>query len=222
LWLQQWMGYTATWAGVALAPVGLLAIVLSPWVGRNVARLDPRTLTTVAFVGFALVLWMRSNFNTNATVWVILIPTVIQGAAMAFFFIPLQSIVFSGLTPEQLPSASGMSNFVRITAGAFGTSVFTTLWDSRASLHHAQLTEQLHRGNDAAMQALARLGASGLSPEQANAVVNRLVDQQAYTMAATDLFYLSALLFLGLIGLVWLAQPRSGSMAAAAEAGGAH
>jgi DHA2 family multidrug resistance protein len=220
LWLQQWMGYTATWAGIAMAPVGLLAIVLSPWVGKNVARLDPRTLTTVAFVGFALVLWMRSNFNTNATVWVILIPTLLQGAAMAFFFIPLQSIVFSGLRPDELPSASGMSNFVRISAGAFGTSIFTTLWDSRASLHHAQLTESLHRGNDAAMQALSRLGASGLSPEQAQTMLNRLVDQQAYTMAATDLFYLSALLFLGLVGLVWLAQPGAG--AAAADAGGAH
>jgi len=220
LWLQQWMGYTATWAGMVLAPVGLLAIVLSPWVGKNVARIDPRKLATVAFLGFALVLWMRSNFNTNATVWVILIPTLLQGAAMAFFFVPLQAIVFSGLTPEELPSASGMSNFVRITAGAFGTSVFTTLWDSRASLHHAQLTESLHRGNDAAMQALSRLGASGLSPEQGQALLNRMVDQQAYTMAATDLFYLSALLFLGLIAMVWFAQPRTSTVAA--DAGGAH
>jgi DHA2 family multidrug resistance protein len=222
LWLQQWMGYTATWAGIAMAPVGLLAIVLSPLVGKNVARLDPRKLTTVAFLGFALVLWMRSNFNTNATVWVILIPTILQGAAMAFFFIPLQAIVFSGLTPEQLPSASGMSNFVRISAGAFGTSIFSTLWDSRASLHHAQLTESLHRGNDAAMQALARLGSAGLSPEQAQIAINRMVDQQAYTMAATDLFYLSALLFLGLIGLVWFAQPRRSAAASAPDAGGAH
>jgi len=221
LWLQQWMGYTATWAGIALAPVGLLAIVLSPWVGKNVARLDPRALTTVAFVGFALVLWMRSNFNTNAPVWVIMVPTLLQGAAMAFFFIPLQSIVFSGLKPEELPSAAGMSNFVRISAGAFGTSLFTTLWDSRASLHHAQLSEQLHRGNEAAMQALSRLGASGLSPEQASAVLNRLVDQQAYTMAATDLFYLSALLFLGLIGMVWFAQPR-GRGATVGDASAAH
>ena len=30
LWLQQWLGYTATWAGIVTAPVGLLAIVLSP------------------------------------------------------------------------------------------------------------------------------------------------------------------------------------------------
>jgi DHA2 family multidrug resistance protein len=34
LWLQQWMGYTATWAGLALAPVGVFALTLSPLVGR--------------------------------------------------------------------------------------------------------------------------------------------------------------------------------------------
>jgi hypothetical protein len=38
LWLQQYMGYTATWAGLATAPVGILAIILSPWVGKNVSR----------------------------------------------------------------------------------------------------------------------------------------------------------------------------------------
>ena len=51
LWLQQYMGYTATWAGLAMAPVGMLAIVLSPWVGKNVSRIDPRMLATVAFLG---------------------------------------------------------------------------------------------------------------------------------------------------------------------------
>jgi DHA2 family multidrug resistance protein len=204
-----------------LAPVGILAIAFSPWVGKNVSRIDPRLLTTVAFIGFALVLWMRSNFNTNATVWVILIPTILQGAAMAFFFIPLQAIVFSGLPPEQLPNASGMSNFVRITAGAVGTSIFTTLWENRAALHHAQLAEAINLGNETAMQALARLGQSGFAPEQAQAVLNRVIDQQAFTMAATDLFYLSSVLFLALIAMVWFAQPKRAA-SGAASAGGAH
>jgi len=100
--------------------------------------------------------------------------------------------------------------------------VFTTLWDQRAALHHAQLVESVHRGNDAAMQALTRLGGAGFTPEQSNATLNRLIDQQAYTMAATDLFYLSALLFLGLVAMVWFAQPRRGAAAAQADAGGAH
>jgi len=219
LWLQQYMGYTATWAGLATAPVGILAIILSPWVGKNVGRIDPRKLASVAFIGFGLVLWMRSNFNAQADFTTILIPTVLQGAAMAFFFIPLQAIVFSGLTPDRMPSAAGLSNFVRITAGAVGTSLFTTLWESRATLHHAQLAEAVNRGNDTAMQTLNQLMASGLSNEQALASINRTLDQQAYTMAVTDLFYMSSVLFFALIGLVWLARPKPG---AAMGGGGAH
>jgi len=224
LWLQQWMGYTATWAGLATAPVGILAIVLSPWVGRNVSRIDPRKLASVSFVGFAIVLFMRSQFNVQAPFLTILVPTILQGAAMAFFFIPLQSIVFSGLTPEQMPGASGMSNFARITAGAFGTSLFTTLWESRAALHHAQLAESVHPGNAAVMSAIAQLEGAGYSREQALATLNRVLDQQAFTMAVDDLFYLSAALYLVLLGLVWLARPLPppGAVAAKPDAGGAH
>jgi len=219
LWLQQFMGYTATWAGLATAPVGLLAIVLSPWVGKNVGRMDPRRLGTVAFVGFGLVLWMRSHFNTQADFTTILIPTLLQGAAMAFFFIPLQAIVFSGLAPQQMPSAAGLSNFVRITAGAVGTSLFTTLWESRAALHHAQLVEAIHEGNATATGTIAQLMASGLSREQALANLNRLVDQQAFTLAVNDLFYLSSGLFFVLVGVIWLSRPVHG---AAGGGGGAH
>jgi len=219
LWLQQYMGYTATWAGLATAPVGILAIILSPWVGKNVSKIDPRKLATVAFLGFGVVLWMRSNFNAQADFMTILIPTVLQGAAMAFFFIPLQAIVFSGLTPDKMPSAAGLSNFVRITAGAVGTSLFTTLWENRAILHHAQLTEAVNRGNDTALQTLGQLGAIGLNNEQAMANVNRIIDQQAYTMAVTDVFYMSSLLFFVLVAVVWFAKPKPGG---AAGGGGAH
>src|SRR5690242_1477349 len=58
LWLQQYMGYTATDAGILLAPVGLLAILLTPFVGRTVNRIDPRVFVTGAFIVFALVLYM--------------------------------------------------------------------------------------------------------------------------------------------------------------------
>ncbi|WP_374408428.1 DHA2 family efflux MFS transporter permease subunit [Hydrogenophaga sp.] len=219
LWLQQFMGYTATWAGLATAPVGLLAIVLSPWVGKNVSRIDPRRLATVAFVGFGLVLWMRSHFNTQADFMTILIPTLLQGAAMAFFFIPLQAIVFSGLPPEQMPSAAGLSNFVRITAGAVGTSLFTTLWENRAAMHHAQLVEAIHPGSPTATATIAQLMAGGLTREQALTSIDRLVNQQAFTLAVTDLFYLSSAMFFVLVLVIWTSKPVRG---AGGGGGGAH
>src|SRR5580700_1464026 len=206
LWLQEYMGYTATLAGWVLAPVGLLAVLLTPLVGRNMHRVDPRWFVTASFGIFALVMIMRSHFDTDASIGTLLVPTLIQGAALATFFVPLISLGLSGLAPERIPAASGLMNFARITAGSFGTSIVTTLWDRRATLHHAQLVE--------------RLGSSGTGSALDSGTLNRLIDQQAFMLSATEIFYVSALLFVALVALIWLARPvRDG---AAVNAGGAH
>jgi DHA2 family multidrug resistance protein len=221
LWLQQYMGYTATLAGLVLAPVGLLAIFLTPLVGRVMHRVDPRIFVTISFGIFALVLFMRAHFNTDATIGTLLVPTVIQGAALACFFIPLIAIGLSGLTPDRIPAASGLMNFARITAGSFGTSIVTTLWDRRATLHHAQLIEHLTPGDPVASQALGNLQAGGIGAQQSYGVLNRLVDNQAFMLSANDIFYVSGVLFLVLVFVIWLARPTAGAQAAGA-AGAAH
>ena len=45
-----------------------------------------------ALIGFGLVLWMRSLFTVQADFATIMVPTILQGAAIAFFFIPLSAI----------------------------------------------------------------------------------------------------------------------------------
>ena len=223
LWLQQYMGYTATLAGLVLAPVGVLAVFTTPFVGRLSHKIDPRVFVTFAFVVFAIVLFMRARFNTDATIGVLLVPTLIQGLAMATFFIPLIALGLSGLPPERIPSASGLINFARITAGSFGTSITTTLWDRRATLHHAQLVEHLTQSDPVAAQALGNLNASGFGTDQSYAVMNRLVDQQAFMLSADDIFYVSGLLFLALIVLIWFARPQKGGAEGSSEAAaGAH
>lgn len=220
LWLQQFMGYTATQAGEVLAPVGLMALLLAPIVGRTISRADPRKYATVSFLVFALVLWMRARFTTQTDVVTILIPTVIQGIAMAFFFIPLVTITLSEVHGPRIPSASGLSNFMRITAGAVGTSVSTTLWERRATMHHVHLVETLQQGNGTLAQTLQGLQAAGLTQQQALGQVERLLNQQAFMLAADDIFYASALIFLLLIPLIWLAhRPHAGEGGADAAAG---
>jgi DHA2 family multidrug resistance protein len=222
LWLQQYMGYTATQAGMVLAPVGAFALLLSPIVGKNIAKVDPRRFAAFAFMVFALVLWMRSSFNTQADFRTIMIPTIIQGVAMAFFFIPLVTITLSGISPDKIPAASGLSNFVRITAGSFGTSIATTIWQDRAAMHHAQISEYVNQGSSATNSALTGLAGAGLTPDQALGTINRLVDQQAYMLAANDVFYVSALIFLLLIPLVYLTRHTKAGAGSADAAAGAH
>src|SRR5207248_6400476 len=144
---------------------------------------------------------------TSADIRTLMIPTIIQGAAVAVFFVPLATLGLSGLAPDRIPAASGLFNFARITAGSFGTSITTTMWDRRASLHHAQLAEHVTTYDPASAQALSNLQANGMTAGQSHAMLNRLIDQQAYMLSANDIFYVSALLFALLIVVVWFARP---------------
>jgi len=222
LWLQQYMGYTATMAGMALAPVGLAAVLLSPVVGLTIHRVDTRLYSTLALLVFALVFWMRSRYTTDIGMMAIVIPTLIQGIAMAFFFIPLVSAALSGLPPDRIPAASGLSNFCRILAGSFGTSISTTLWDNRMTLHHAQLVEHMTNADPAALRTFEALRGTGMTAEQGTAVVNRMIDTQAAMLGVNDVFWGSAVLFVAMIGLVWVAKPAKKGGAGGAEAAGAH
>jgi MFS transporter, DHA2 family, multidrug resistance protein len=221
LWLQQYMGYTATWAGLVTAPIGILALLMSPVVGRILPRTDPRLIASFAFVVFAVTAFLRAGFNTDADVWAIVVPQVIQGAAMATFFIPLTAVTLSGLAPDKVPSASGLSNFFRITAGAFGASISTTLWDNRAAMHHARLTEHITAYDPGAAQAIQGMSGLGLTPDQAYGAIERELNRQAYMLSATDLFWIFGVLFLVLAVLIWFSQPVR-SRDGVPDAGGAH
>ncbi|MBI3731332.1 MAG: DHA2 family efflux MFS transporter permease subunit [Burkholderiales bacterium] len=220
LWLQTQLAYTATEAGKVMAPVGIFAIILSPIIGKILPKVDARKIASAAFLGFALVFFLRSRFNTGVDTYTLLIPTLIQGAAMSMFFIPLTSIILSGQPPDKIPAASGLSNFVRIMCGGMGASIMTTIWDSRSTLHHAQIAENTGSSFPVFVQTVQGLMQQGIPEQGAYAIIDRTISVQASTMAATDIFWMSAYMFIGLIGLVWLTKPKKS--VAPVDAGGAH
>ena len=77
----------------------------------------------------------------------------------------------------------------------------------------------MNNGSTAAQSTISGLGASGFSPDQVLGQINQLVNQQAFTMAADDIFYISAVLFVLLIPLVWLSHPQRAAGSADAAAG---
>ncbi|HEY7241176.1 MAG TPA: MFS transporter, partial [Burkholderiales bacterium] len=152
-------------------------------------------------------------------IWTLVVPTVLQGAAVSCFFIPLVSLALAGMRQDQIAAASGLNNFLRITAGAFATSIATTLWESRAALHHAHIVERLTPGNPATAAALQSLGALGMPQDAQYAMLNQMVNQQAFTLSALDLFYASAILLVALIPLLWIARPPKRGAGGGAPAG---
>lgn len=206
-WVQQVMGYTSTWAGFVVAPVGLIAIFMAPLVGVFQNKFDLRMLNSIGFAIFAFASFWMASVNTNATFWDLALPRLVMGGGVALFFIPVNQIILAGLRDEQVASASGLSNFFRTIASSVATAASTTLYDHRTIYHHANLAENLTQGGRLTQEALDqyhRLGAQGRS---AYAALNRIVDQQAATLAINDVFWMYGLIFMVAMVVIWAAKP---------------
>jgi DHA2 family multidrug resistance protein len=139
---------------------------------------------------------------------------------MSCFFIPLLSILLSGLPGNRIASASGLSNFLRILAGSFGTSISITLWSRREAFHHNQLAEKITAYDPTSQQALTNLHDLGLNQSASYQQLANTITHQAYMLSTNDIFWLSGWLFLSLLVLIWFAKPPF--MGSNKDAGGAH
>ena len=212
-------GYTATWAGLVSAPSGVTAIITSIFVSRLMRRFDPRMLAATAFGIYALSYFMRAGLTTDASLFAFVVPQLVQGFAMGLFFVTMLAVIFDGLPPERVPSASGLSNFLRITAGSFATSLITTFWDRRETLHQSHLADSVSVYTPAYQQSLAQMHQFGLTDQSAAGVMTQGMIAQSYLLSSLDLFYLSGWLCVALIPLCFLVRRPSvqGAVVAAAD-----
>ncbi len=217
LWLQTQVGYTATWAGLVAAPTGVIAVLLTPLSARLMGKIDARIIATVAFIAFGVSYLMRANFTNEASFLDYTLPLLVQGIAMATFFLSMLTILLDGIPPQRIPLASGLSNFTRITAGGFAASIVTTLWDRREAVHQSRMTDLTTSFSPSFRAAIAHLHQLGLPEAGARAAVARNVTSQAYLLAANDIFWASGWICLALVAMVWLCRrPASGGATHAA------
>ena len=209
LWLQSNLGYTATWAGLVSAPSGITAILTSMLMGQLMRRFDPRMIAASSFALFAISYFMRAQLTVDSSYLVFVAPQLVQGLAMGMFFVAMLAVSFDGLPSHKVPSASGVSNFLRITAAGFATSLITTFWDRREALHQSQLADVVTQYTPAYQEALTRMHQFGMTDQLAAGAMTQSMIGQSYLLSSLDLFYASAWLRVLLIPLCFLVRRPS-------------
>ncbi len=201
LFLQTNLGYTATYAGYATAFVGVLAVLMAPVAAGMMASNDVRRLITFGVLWLGAMSLLRTDWVSQMDFFKISLPQFLQGLGMPFFFIGTTSLALGSVRPDQTASAAGLQNFVRTLAGAFATSLATTLWEQEAKIEHENLAGLLH----------PLPPGTAMSAEQGRMVLERLVQTESVTLATNTIFWGCAALFAVAAALVWLApRPRDG------------
>ncbi len=205
LWLQRNLGYTSTWAGFATAPIGVLPVLLTFFVGKYATRFDLRMLASIAFIVMAGTCFMRSDFFIGVDFHHVAMVQLLQGLGVALFFMPILTILLSDLQQNEIAGGSGLATFLRTLGGSFSASLTTLLWERRAVSHHEQLTEHITAYSPTAQTALSQIGHG--DTQAGASVINDMITQQAYQISFNEVFHALGWIFLALVLVIWLARP---------------
>jgi MFS transporter, DHA2 family, multidrug resistance protein len=195
LLLERLLGYPAETTGLVMAPRALGSAASMALVGRLTNRVDARWLVGTGMLLAGTGTWMMSWYNLQISPSWVVWPGVVQGLGMGAVFVPLSTMAYATLRPDQTDAAAGLFNLARTIGSAVGISIAAT-WLTRftqENWHH--LGGHINVFNPALQY---WLDAQGLSLEQA--VTPLLLRQelitQATMLAFVQVFRLIALSFL--------------------------
>jgi DHA2 family multidrug resistance protein len=201
LWLQNYMGYTATWAGCATATTGVLAVLAAPLAAKLSSKFDGRWLVFAGVMWLGAITLMRTHANTDMTFWQVALPLLLQGFGLPFFFVPLTGLALSSVDEPETASAAGLMSFCRTFGGAIATSLVTSAWEDKTKYDRSELSGLV----DQAGHYAATLTNSGWSMAQARDRLTDIVQSQAVMLATNQLFTIVGCCFVFAALAVWLA-----------------
>jgi len=118
LFMQTLLGFPALQSGLALSPRGAGAFVMSIFVGRLVGRVSNRLLIAIGFSLLGISSFMLGRITLEVGVAYLIWPSVINGIALSFIFVPLTTATMGHLRQDQLGNAAGIFNLMRNLGGS--------------------------------------------------------------------------------------------------------
>jgi len=214
---QGLMGYRAVDAGLVITPGGLATIVLLPFVGRMINKVDTRLLVAVGWILSAMSLLWMTDFYLDISFGHMMWLRVLQQAGLAFLFVPINTLAFRDVPHEKTNNASALVNLARNFGGSIGISFASTLLTRREQFHQSRIVEHLQNMNPAYPDYAHQVGnllGSGPDSTTTLAAIYQQAVQQATLLSYLDDFKLLGVACLALLPLLLLVKPGKGGGAA--------
>jgi DHA2 family multidrug resistance protein len=222
-YLQLVMGYSATDAGMVLSPGGLFVMVLLPFVGILLSKVEARWLIGLGLAITSLALIHMTTFDVYIDYRYAMLARCYQAAGLAFLFVPINTAAYAFVPPNKNNAASGLINLARNVGGSVGISLVTTILNRRAQFHQVRLVENTTPLNPRFNQALS--SAQQVFSQHGNAsgdngpyaLLMQTMQRQAETLSYIDCFWLLGIAFACMIPLIFMMRKQKPGRPAAAH-----
>jgi len=209
--VQQDLGYTATWAGLLISPGGLVTMAMMFVAGRLVGKIQPKYLIAAGAVIIAFSMYALTNVYGDIGFWFMARCRMLFGVGFPLIFVSITTASYQGLPPDKTGQAAALINAARNTGGSIGVSLVSNVLWNRQQLHQSRLVEHAVPSSTQYQYTLHQMTnyflgqGSSLSQAQQQAIgwIGQQVQTQASFLAYMDAFWVLALVALAamLLGL---------------------
>ena len=201
--LQGLYGYSVLQSGILTVPRGVGTLASMMIASRLVGLIDARL---VVLAGMGLMAWslhMMSGFALDMDSQPIIVSGIIQGLALGFIFVPLNTIAFATMDPRFRTTGASLFNLSRSIGGSVGISVVTAFLARNVQVSHADMSAHI---TASAMPPISPALTQGAPPltDAALALLDAEINRQALMIAYIDDFHLMMLVSLAAIPLLLL------------------
>jgi len=203
LYLGRIRGYDSMMIGETLFISGLCMFLTAPFAGILSARMDPRIMMMLGFLGFAAGTYSMTQLTADWSFNELLVPQIFRGVSMMLCMVPINNLALGTLPPDRIKGGSGLFNLTRNLGGAVGLAIINTLLVNSTARHYAALAEHVTWSNPAAVDRLNMMSANnnahGLDGlPAATAQLSHIVRQQATVLSFIDVLMILTIAFAGL------------------------
>ncbi|MDD2309419.1 MAG: DHA2 family efflux MFS transporter permease subunit [Desulfuromonadaceae bacterium] len=217
LFLQTLMGYSATDAGMVMAPGGVATLLTMPLVGAALAKRDGRKIVFFGLLLGATSMFIMQGLNLQGAFWNYTWPRIVLGFGLAMIFVPLTTVTLASISREEMGNATGMFNLLRNIGGSVGIAMAATMLTRYQQFYQTTLVANVNPYNpvwqtrvESLKQALISKGiAASQADTTALGIMYGAVRRQAGGLAFNRIFFTIGLAFLIIIPLLFLLKRPS-------------
>lgn len=217
LFLQTLMGYSATDAGMVMAPGGVATLLTMPIIGAMLQKRDGRKIVFLGLIIGAISMFIMQRLSLEASYWDYVWPRIVLGVGLAMIFVPLTTVTLSSIERHEMGNATGMFNLLRNIGGSVGIAIAATMLGRFSQFYQITLVGHTTPYNpvwqlkfNQLKQALVSRGISSSEAEQtAIGMMYGLVRKQAAVLSFNHIFFIIGLAFLLIIPLLFLLKRPS-------------
>ena len=145
IYLQTYMGYSATVSGLVLLPGAVLMGVMGPFAGRLFDKRGPRMLSIVGMVILTLSTFMFAFLGDATPLALIVAIYTVRMFSMSLVNMPITTWAMNALDDSLMNHGTSVNNTLRQVAGSLGTAILISVSSSATALSSGS-TDALHAG----------------------------------------------------------------------------